>query len=151
MFGLPRKSCSAYRGKVSGGIVDRVASKIVEAYDHTVDEWVEMASMVDARYYHSQVTVKNKLFIIGSERESCEVFDVNCGKFELISDPKRSLRSEFPTFQVVSIGDKIVVYDYRVHYFSCYDVEKDEWTEEAFELSKKLNGFVCVKVPQLNI
>ena len=145
-------ACSPYQGKVvvSGGYSNGRSLSFVEAYDHTVDEWVEMPRMVNARHCHSQITVKNKLFIIGIKRESCEVYDSDCKKFVLINKPIRSNISFYRNFEVVSIGNKIIVYDFDVNYFSCYDVEKDEWSEEDFELAKNLAYFSCVKVPQLD-
>ena len=50
-----------------------------------------------------------------------------------------------------SISEKIVILDSWRQVFSYYDIEKDEWSEEAFELTKYLTGFASVKVPQLNI
>ena len=146
---------SAYQGKmvVSGGIDNSLqrSSNLVEAYDHTVDEWIEMPSMINARHCHSQITVQNKLFIVGSGKESCEVYDSDCKKFVLINKPIRSYNSFYRPFEAISIGNKIIVYDYRVKYFSCYDMEKDEWSEEEFELTRNLQYFSCVKVPQLNL
>ena len=48
-------ACSAYQGKVvvSGEYIDRRHSNVVEAYDHTVDEWVKMPSMINERSCHS--------------------------------------------------------------------------------------------------
>ena len=63
---------SAYQGKmvVSGGIDNSLqrSSNLVEAYDHTVDEWIEMPSMINARHCHSQLTLRNKFFVIGKKK-----------------------------------------------------------------------------------
>ena len=146
-------ACSAYQGKmvVSGGYSDGRYLSVVEAYDHTSDEWVEMPSMINAQFSHSQITVKNKLFIISYNRSTCEVFDSECQKFVLINKPKIDYVDHNSPFGAFSVSKKIVVYDSWREVFSYYDIEKDEWSEETFELTKGLGAFACVKVPKLNI
>lgn len=150
-------ACSAYRGKVvvSGGTVDGAHSRAVEAYDHETNEWAQMPSMLGAREYHGQVAVRNKLFIIARpafypSRESCEVFDSDCQQFALIKRPvRRDQKSS--RFRVVSIGEKIVAYSAFSRSYWCYDIGKDQWCEEDFELTENIIGFCCVKVPKLII
>ena len=147
-------ACSVYQGKVvvSGGSNNNDGHlSIVEAYDDTLDKWVEMPSMINARHDHSQLTVKNKLFVIGRIKESCEVFDSFNKKFVLINNPIRSLFRVLKSFEAVSIGNKIAVYDFNVQRFSLYNIEKDEWSEEDIEFTKNLANFSCVKVPQLDV
>ena len=141
MLSLSRKS------GCFGGYVNRFTrSNVVEAYDHILDEWVEMPSMINARSNHSQVATRNKLYIVG--RESCEMFDSDKQRFVLINKPIRSFSSLFRSFEAISIGNKIVVYHYKAQTCSFYDIKKDEWSEEDFELTKNLSHFSCVKVPQ---
>ena len=145
MLSLSRKS------GCFGGYVNRFTrSNVVEAYDHILDEWVEMPSMINARSHHSQIAIRNKLFVV--RRESCEMFDSDNQRFVLIKKPmKRNLSFFHKPFQAVSIGNKIVAYQHDIQTCSCYDIEKDEWSEEEFELTRNLKYFSCVKVPQLNL
>ena len=116
----------------------------MEAYDHILDEWVEMPSMINARSHHSQIAIRNKLFVV--RRESCEMFDSDNQRFVLIKKPMKSNLSFFhKPFQAVSIGNKIVAYQHDIQTCSCYDIEKDEWSEEIFVFAK--DHFACVKVP----
>ena len=127
-YGKIQAPCSAYQGKVvvSGGRGESGHLSVVEAYDHIVDEWVEMLCMINARYNHSQVSMKNKLFVIGGGSKSCEVYHCNCQKFELISKPMKSYQSNcIKTYKVLSVGKNIFVYDSYSKTYSYYDVEKD--------------------------
>ena len=148
-------ACSVYQGQmvVSGGydIYQHRPINNVEAYDHNLDEWIEMPSMINARFRHSQVSVKNKLFIISCDRSSCEVFDSTCQQFVLINRPKINYKDYNKPFGAFSVSEKIVVYDSWRQVSSYYDIEKDEWSEEVFKLTKSIGAFACVKVPQLNI
>ena len=143
-------ACSAYQGKVvvSGGYIARRQSNVVEAYDHTADEWTEMPSMINARAHHSQVAIRNKLFVV--KIDSCEVFDSGCNHFVLINSPVRKQKI-YSHFEAVSIGKKIVVYNDDVQNFFCYEVENNIWSDEDFELTKDRCFFSCLKVPQLSI
>ena len=122
---------------------------LVEAYDHTLDEWVEMPEMIYGRYRHSQLTVNNKMFIIGGGLESCESFDSISQKFVFIND-YRGYGLWCRRFEAVSVGNKIVVYYFNENQFSIYDIEQDEWFEEDFKLTQTLERFSCVKVPHLD-
>ena len=146
-------ACSVYRGQVvvTGGCYQNEPMRNVESYDHALDEWVEMPSMINAQYRHSQVTVKNKLFIISCDRSICEVFDSHCQQFVLINKPKTFYADYNSPFGAFSVGKKIVAYDSWRHTFSCYDIEKDKWSEEEFELTKNLGAFACVKIPHSNV
>ena len=62
-----------------------------------------------------------------------------------------SLDQSFKPFEAVSIGNKVVVYDFDLQRFWLYDIEKDEWSEEDFEFTRNLAYFSCVKVPQLDV
>ena len=154
-------ACSAFQGRmvVCGGTWE---GRSVEAYDPTVDHWYEMPSMAEGKADLSSVAVKNKLFVIGrssSVNVSCEVFDAVAGGFALISMPKSwsPVRIEHGgvnvgvyldrDFQAVSVGNSVVVYDSEIEGCSCYDIERDEWSREAFTQFPQY--FFCVKVPEL--
>ena len=149
-FNKSYAACSAYQGKVvvSGGYSYGRYLSVVEAYDQTSDKWVEMPSLIIPRSQHCQVSVRSKLFIIGSFNESCEMLDSDNQRFVFIKKPAKSQLSYSRSFEAVSIGNKIVAYDFHVQKYSSYDVEKNEWSEEDFELTKHLAGFACVKIPQ---
>ena len=76
---------------VFGGINDNDIYNYVntvEAYDPFANSWSSMPNMIEGRFRHGSVAIKNKLFVIGSldgkGSNSCEVFDSNCNKFVLL-------------------------------------------------------------------
>ena len=72
-----------------------------------------MPKMIEGRYRHSLVTIRNELFFIGSldgkESKSCEVFDSTSNKFFMIKRFLSTLtfysRNIANTF---SIGNKLI-------------------------------------------
>ena len=146
-------ACTIFTGEVvvSGGEGRRRTSKTVEAYDHVADKWSYMPNMIKRRIRHKLVAVNNKLFVVGGlSTKSCEVFDSTSNKFVLLKPPrgfyKKSLDN--PATAII-IGSKLVVFGNRSDRISYYDVDTNEWSEESFEISKKLVGYCCVKVPEL--
>ena len=47
----------------------------------------------------------------------------------------------------LSIGRKIVLFQKRRSSIICFDVDKDEWSEESCEVTKHIRYFYCVKLP----
>ena len=140
---------------VSGGN-NRGSLNSVEAYDHVADMWSYMSNMVEGRYNHISVTVKNKLFILGgsmfhSEPEIfCEMYDSRCNKFIAVKPPPNSLTFDILNPEsVISIGSKIAVFGDQTDTILFYDVEKEEWSEEPFAVTSKLQGYRCTKVANL--
>ena len=77
--------CAVFQGSiaVSGGY-DHEKLKTVESYDVFADKWSPMPSMINSKTDHSLVVVKNKLFVIAKEINSCEVFDNDCKNYPLL-------------------------------------------------------------------
>ena len=108
-----------------------------------------MPSMINARSHHSQVAIRNKLFVV--KIDSCEMFDSENQRFVLINAPMRNFSSMFRSFEAVSIGNKIVTYHYQVQTCSSYNVEKDEWSEKDFMYTYYVRYFSCVKIPKFDM
>ena len=161
-------ACTVFEEKivVSGGYGhdNNIKQKSVESYDVTGDEWSPMPDMVNGKVsYHDMVVVKNKLFVISSVADDCELFDNTCKKFVTLKSPHMSV----VFLEAIPIGSKIYVFqsDSCNKSFSignlifknpfqdeapsmfCYDVDKDEWSEMPCDATKNLEHFSCVKVP----
>ena len=89
------------------------------------------------------VTIREKLFVVGNVTYSIEVFD-NASKVFTALKPS-------PTFidlnKALSVGNKIVIFQEKKSSVICYDINKDEWSEEPCELTKNLESFSCLKLP----
>ena len=48
-----------------------------------------------------------------------------------------------------SIENKVFVFHERFPKLTCYDVDKNEWSEEFCEIARNFNNFSNVKVPCL--
>ena len=150
-------ACAVFGGRivVSGGrqgMFHNDNLNTVVAYDHVFDKWSHMPNMIEERVGHSSVAYKNKLFVIGSHfgagRETCEVFDSTCKKFVLLKQKPNSVKFKLNSFvQSFSIGSKLITLGYDSATAICYDVEKDEWSEEPFEITGKTSSFSCTAVP----
>ena len=60
-------SCVVFEGKivVSGGCNENDEDlNTVEAYDHINDSWTKMPNMIEEKYCHKSIAIKNKLFIV---------------------------------------------------------------------------------------
>ena len=138
-------ACVVFQGNivVSGGMNTVNVFNSVESYDVFANKWSLMPSTTNHYSHHSLVVVKNKLFVIGSfETDCCEVFDNVCKKFI-------SLKNQpfIDYSKSVAIENRIVVFQDESSIVICYDVDKDEWSEESCELTKDLEGFSCAKLP----
>ena len=143
-------ACAVFEGKivVSGGSnLHRLNT--VEAYDHVANEWTSMPNMVEERSSHKSVAIKNRLYIIGGSTKTSEVYDSTCKKFALLksSDNCFSHHLNFPR-AVISIGNKLVVFQRIKGTSFIYDEENDTWSEEPCEVSKNLSSYSSAKVPQ---
>ena len=118
--------------------------RTVESYDAKADEWSPMPNMITVKSNHKLISVKSKLYVIGWGKDNCEVFDKTCKKFVSLTPlPKNYLHFT----SVVSIGSKIFVFKDNAPFTVCYDVDADEWIEQACDVTKYLQHFTCVKVP----
>ena len=66
---------------------------MVESYDVISNTWSQIPSMVNRKYDHRLVAVKDKLFVIGFEKYECEVFEKICKKFVYVKTAR--LLTEF--------------------------------------------------------
>ena len=149
-------SCTVYEGKivVSGGW-NHNDLNTVEAYHHEAIKWSSLPNLIERRYFHSSVTIRNRLFIIGgyteNGSESCEVFNSNINNFVLLKQCPGTLTYNLRNLaNTFSIGSKLVTIGRISSTAIFYDVEKDEWFEEAFDLTKSNFGFSSTLIPQIN-
>ena len=87
--------------------------------------------------------------MVGGFTKTSEVYDSNCKKFVLLKLPIYcfSRHLDYP-IAVISIGNKLIVFQRTTKTFLIYDVENDTWSEEPCEVSRNLSSYNCVKVPQ---
>ena len=102
-----------------------------------------MPNTINVYSHHNLVVVKDKLFVIGTE--SCEVFDNVCKKFVSLKKPYTLSN------KAMSIGNKIMTFQENKSSVVCYDVDKDEWSEESCDATKDLNDFSLTKIPRINV
>ena len=150
-------ACTVLAGRivVSGGCNNPEGSlSTVEAYDHVADSWSFMPNMIQARFEHKSVAVKNKLFVVGGwETTTCEVFDLTCNKFVLLKPPPTTFFDDERNFddaaEVVSTGSSLAVFVNETTSVLFYDVENGEWSKESCEVTRRVEHYCCVKLPQL--
>ena len=97
-------------------------------------------------YKNNLIAISNKLFAISFLRMYyCEVYDSVCKTFV-------ALKSEFAFFnghQALSVGRTILIFKELSKGVSIYDVDKNEWSEESFKVTKNTWKFHCLKIPSL--
>ena len=142
-------ACAIYGGNivVSGG-KHNIAYFLntVESYDVFADNWKSMPNMIESRHDHSLFCVKNKLFAIGGDvsfNTYCEVYDKISNMFVTLETPMFSSCY----VQTVSIGSKIFVFQNNTRDVLCYDVLKDEWSEDVCEATENICFYSTVRVP----
>ena len=139
-------ACVVFQGNivVSGGIDNNENYlNTVESYDVFADKWFPMPNTMKSKCLHNLVVVKDKLFVIGQGTKGCEVFDNVSRKFIALK-PHPSITYS----KCVQIGNKIIVFQRNRSSIVCYDVDKDEWSEELCELTKDLFDFSFTKFPK---
>ena len=114
--------------------------RTVESYDSFGDEWQRMPSMTNGQVMHGLVAARSKLFVIGCR--FCEVFDSRIGMFAALKSPSVTKLNK-----ALMIGSKIKMFRNRTEAVLCYDVDKNEWTEEKCQATKNIEFYSCVKVP----
>ena len=150
LFGREKSACSVFGGRivVSGGEIDDgwfyQGSTTVEVYDHCANEWSRMPDMLQGRFNHASVSIRNKLYMIGGTlNRQCEVFDSFSNKFAYIKPVLPIYKFDWIQTQYVTIGDKIKIYNGRSLDAAVFDVEKEEWSEEkGLELNIDAWGFL---------
>ena len=140
-------ACTVYEGNVivAGGWDNEINKmRSVESYDALSDKWSSMPNMVKGKWGHSLVVVNNKLYVVGLGKQTCEVYNSYCKKFVAIKSPQVDhLRLN----HAISIGNKIFAFQNVTSSILCYDVDKDEWSEESCEVTNNISLFSCVKLP----
>ena len=155
-----KAACAVFQGRlvVSGGWheagYNSESMRSVEAYDCASDTWSRMPSMIERRYGHGSVAVKNKLFVVAcfnNGNGTCEVYDSACKKFVFLKQKPSSFAFSFNSifFKTFSVGSKFIAVKSESSTAVCFDVEKDEWSEEPFEVTKTIWGFGCTVVPKM--
>ena len=114
----------------------------VESYDVSKDRWFPMAAMNRPKIGHKQVVVYNKLFVIGVEKDNCEVFDNISRSFVALKTENMNLAS---ITGAISIGNILYVFQNETNTVFCYDVENCEWKTKTFK--HDISYFTCVKIP----
>ena len=106
--------------------------------------------MVKRRYCHKSVAIKNKLFLVGGGAifdRDVEVFDSHCNKFVSIKEHPKWL-DESNISDVLSIGNKIVIFSNEEGCVLIYDVDKNKWSRKSCEATKNIVHFSCSKLPK---
>ena len=107
----------------------------VEAYDHVADQWSYMTNMIERRYRHKIVALRNKLFVFGSTTTN-EVFDSVCNKFVYLKPLKKSLKVNLELLcDVTLVGSRITIFIQNSPLMAIYDTDKNEWSEESCEIT----------------
>ena len=144
-------ACAVFEGKivVSGGHYNqgRIGQMLRtnEMYDHVADSWTNMPDLINSRYNHQLVAMKNKLFVVGGSSNIVEVTDSRCNMFTALKPPPIRIYGSKPFLT----GNKIVVFKHKETKYLCYDIEKNSWSENESELILDLDKLICVQVPCL--
>ena len=147
--GRSSAACTAFEGRivVSGGF-NNGALNTVETYDHIADEWSRMPSMTKGMHGHFLVAAKNKLFAV--ENRNFEVYDSSCKKFVSILSKVCKNTPLSSVCGAVSVENKILVFYTNRSKYSCYNVDKEEWTTEScMATSDRENKFTVI--PKLKL
>ena len=144
-------ACAVYEGKVvvSGGInnqTDRFGTNAVEAFDHVANEWTLMPGMIEGRSQHDLIAVSNKLFAVGGNRNTCEVYDSFCEKFVFL----KQIPSKFNvglniSCKAVAIGRNLMIFKGCSSRVIVYNLDKDEWVEDSCKVVENRKGFVYLQ------
>ena len=147
-------ACAVFEGRVvvSGGARWLGAStgdlKSVEAYDR--GRWSFLPDMIKCRLHHNLVAVRNKLFAVGGLKSACcEVYDSASKMFVELKTRPEFFKLYWSKVQSASIGSRIVVFCEGATTVACYDLEKEEWSEQASEVFCNLWSFSCTAVPRI--
>ena len=145
-------ACCVFAGKivVSGGNKNKTA----EYFDLETNTWTNMPSkMVDKRYGHASVSVKDKIYLIGGYPSSSnEVFDAHSNTFTLIQAFPWAEIKTYKTTEAVCIGKHIYAFMHRWDHADAmpvvYDMELNEWRRcDPGFTSHKYWLFSIVRVP----
>ena len=142
-------ACSVFEGRivVSGGI-NSERLNTVEAYDHVGDKWENMPNMINGRFCHKSIPVKNKFFVVGGfDTNDCEVFDSTTNKFTVLKQATLASRYDlYESFGLNNIGSMIFIFKDNSNVIT-YDFENNKWSVKACKATKNIRFFSCVKIP----
>ena len=140
-----RSACTAFKGNVvvAGGRNNAsFGMKSVIMYDSAENEWSPLPTMVNRMVDHSLVAVRKMLYAIGSD--SCEVLDDACKMFVALKSP---LKASFFN-NVVLVGSKIFIYEFKAKKLISYNIEKKKWSQKKELLDvENFNPISLVKFP----
>ena len=113
-----------------------------------------MPNMIEGRFRHGSVVIRNKLFVFGNfggkGSKSCKVFDSNSKNFVMITLFPNTL-----TFYLINVANtfsfrnKLITIGRKLSTVLYYDVEKDEWSEEIFNLTNYKYCFGSTFIPHI--
>ena len=131
---------------VSGGVsVNNHNLNTVEEYDHVGASWSYMPNMIEGRTHHHQVAVRNKLYVIGGQTQTCEVFDRIVNKFVLVRPPPSLFTIN--ASGAFSIGNEILIFKHNSAQLIRFDFVKNQWDEILFEVPNKY--YRSMKMPKI--
>ena len=122
--------------------------KSVERYDG--HSWSgEIPDMLMRRCRHSCVVTNGKMYVVGGQTSSCEVYD----GFSFAHVTGNSPHCKSPVMigmSCVAVGGKIVAYSGMLHRFVVYDCDKEKWSDlKFFQFSKFVDVYEIFKMPML--
>ena len=134
---------------VTGGKRFNDTTNSVESYDHESNRWSYMPNMIKRRVFHNLVAVKNKLFAIGGEENTCEVYDSRSKSFSLMISPKKDFEFDFKNANgAIPMGNKIVVFHLHTTLVASYDLNNERWSTESNEMEEDYKFYGCFKLPR---
>ena len=141
-------ACAVFEGKivVSGGSDNPYNFlNTVESYDVIGNEWSPMPNMINTAVFHSMFVVKNKLFVFGTTKHRCEVYD-NASK--VFTALKSNILIDYYQFNTaVKVGSRIYVFLKNTTRVVCYDVTRDLWSEDSCKVTENLEDYSVVSIP----
>ena len=61
----------------------------------------------------------------------------------------RLLHMNMPVAGAISIGNKILIFRNNSPKLAYFDLDKDDWYEEPFEVTKDIKWYSCLKLPKI--
>ena len=121
--------------------VERCDGSFSGKHGRKLKPWERWPDMMDARFGHSAVVIKDKLFVVGGDRTlSCEVFDLISSSFTRINDLPNGMQMQIITNKVATVGSEIVVITSEWIY--CYSLQSDSWSTRKFTSPKDNLSYV---------
>ena len=154
-------ACAVFEGAVvvSGGLVQYdfpstgpfvASTNTVRAYERESNTWFEMPKTVSDKCRHALVAApeRGKLFAVGTFNP-CEVFDRAAGSFAVVKRLARIDHFSNERVKAVRVGSRIAVFGGKCSTIVFYDLDADEWSEEAREFLPGVQYHAGFKVPQM--